>query len=72
MEAVATFEEVVRQWRRRMKRENQDKVIIFVGDKYGILHVAELAVLTGVRLKKIPPSLGTRDDILRRDGVEEG
>jgi len=47
-------------------------VIIFVGDKYGILHVAELAVLTGVRLKKIPPELGTRDDISRRYGVERG
>jgi len=46
-EAVTAFEEGVRQWRRRMKQENQDKVIIFVGDTYGILHVAELAVLTG-------------------------
>ena len=72
MESQAAFEEGVRQWRRRMKQENQDKVIIFVGDKYGILHVAELAVLTGVRLKKIPPELGTRDDILRRYGVERG
>jgi len=25
-----------------------------------------------VRLKKIPPELGTRDDILRRYGVERG
>lgn len=71
-EAVTTFEEGVRQWRRRMKQENQDKVIVFVGDKYGILHVTELAVLTGVRLKKIPPELGTRDDILHRYGVERG
>ena len=35
-EAVTAFEEGVRQWRRRMKQENQDKVIIFVGDTYGI------------------------------------
>src|SRR6266852_2687129 len=45
------------RWRLRLKEENRDKVIIFLGEVYGIFHLAELAVLTGMRLKRLPPHL---------------
>jgi hypothetical protein len=54
------------RWRLRLKEENRDKVIIFVGDAYGIFHLAELAILTGLRLRRLPSSLGSSLDILRR------
>lgn len=57
------------RWRQRLKEENRDKVIVFVGDSYGIFHLAELAVLTGMRLSLVPSHLGSRHDILARFGL---
>jgi hypothetical protein len=56
------------RWRRRLRRENRDKVIVFVGHLYGIFHASELLVLSGVPVRELPPHLGSRDDILRRYG----
>src|SRR5713226_10272420 len=57
------------RWRLRLKEENRDKVIVFFGDAYGIFYLAELAVLSGLRLRRLPSSLGSRDDILPRYGI---
>ena len=57
------------RWRLRLKEENRDKVIIFVGDAYGIFYLAELAILTGMRLHRLPSHLGSRQDILLRYGI---
>jgi len=57
------------RWRRRLKEENRDKVIVFVGDHYGIFHLAELSVLTGIRLKTLPAHLGSWRDVLARYGI---
>jgi hypothetical protein len=57
------------RWRQRLKEENRDKVIIFVGEIYGIFHLAELAVLTGLRLKRLPSHLGSAQAILQRYGI---
>ena len=54
------------RWRRRLRRENRDNVIVFVGHQYGIFHASELLVLSGVPVRELPPHLGSRDDILRR------
>jgi hypothetical protein len=56
------------RWRRRLRRENRDKVIVFVGHQYGIFHASELLVLSGVPVRELPPHLGSRHDILRRYG----
>ena len=56
------------RWRRRLRRENRDKVIVFVGHQYGIFHASELLVLSGVPVRELPPHLGSRDDVLRRYG----
>lgn len=59
------------RWRRRLRAENRDKVIVFVGEHYGIFHVAAFAVLAGLRIKRvgIPPELGSPSDILARYGL---
>ena len=56
------------RWRRQLQRENRDKVIVFVDHYYGIFHTSELLVLSGVRVRELPPHLGSREDILRRYG----
>jgi hypothetical protein len=56
------------RWRRQLRRENRDQVIVFVGHQYGIFHASELLVLSGVPVRELPPHLGSRDDILRRYG----
>jgi hypothetical protein len=61
--------EGIARWRLRLKEENRDKVIIFLGEVYGIFHLAELAVLTGMRLKRLPPHLGSSQSILQRFGI---
>jgi hypothetical protein len=57
------------RWRLRLKEENRDKVIIFVGEAYGIFHLAELAILSGMRLHRLPSHLGSRQTILQRYGI---
>jgi len=57
------------RWRLRLKEENRDKVIVFVADAYGIFHLAELAILSGLRLHRLPPHLGSRQQILQRYGI---
>jgi len=56
------------RWRRRLRRANRDKVIVFAGHQYGIFHASELLVLSGVPVRELPPHLGARDDVLRRYG----
>ncbi len=57
------------RWRLRLKEENRDKVIVFVAEVYGIFHLAELAVLSGLRLQRLPAQLGSRQAILERFGI---
>ena len=57
------------RWRLRLKEENRDKVIVFFEDAYGIFHLAELAILTGIRLHRLPSHLGSRQTILERYGI---
>jgi len=54
------------RWRLRLKEENRDKVIVFLAQAYGIFHLAELAILTGIRLHRLPAHLGSRQAILER------
>ena len=54
------------RWRLRLKEENRDKVIVFFAHAYGIFHLAELAILSGVRLHRLPSYLGSPQAILQR------
>jgi len=62
--------EAIRHYRQRIARENREKVWVRVGEVYGIFHLAELSVLSGIRLKELPPEVGTREQIFRRYGLE--
>jgi hypothetical protein len=58
------------RWRRRLQRENRDKVIVFIGQQYAVFDTHEFLVLSGVPLRTLPPHLGSRQDILRRYGCD--
>src|SRR5690606_25255972 len=59
----------VRRWRRDLKKAVKDYVIVFLGDHYGIFHVAEFTILAGYRIRRLPEELGTREDIFARYGL---
>jgi hypothetical protein len=55
----------IERYRRQLKAETRDKVIIFSGNRYAILYTQELGVLGGFNLR----GAGTREEILRKYGV---
>jgi len=57
------------RWRRQLIQQNRDNVIVFVQGWYGIFQVAEYSLLLGVRLKDVPPGIGTRQDVLKKYGL---
>ena len=63
--------EGTQRWRRRLRAENRDNVIVFRGERYGIFHVSAFAILAGLRIKSdgLPPELGAPADILARYGL---
>lgn len=54
------------RWRRQLLEKTRDYVIVFARDCYGIFHMAEYSQLLGVRLKEVPPGVGTRQEILTK------
>ena len=48
-----------RRWRREIIKEEQDYIIIFIKDKYGILHVAEFATMGGFKVRQAPEGMKT-------------
>ena len=56
------------RWRRELAQQNRDKVIVFMGNYYGIFDTHELMVLSGIPVRDLPAHLGSRTDILRRYG----
>ena len=57
------------RWRRELEKRNRDYVIVFDGPRYGIFHVVEFSILSGLRLREIPPELGSREQIYARYGL---
>jgi hypothetical protein len=54
------------RWRRQLLEQNRDKVIVFAQGYYGIFHVAEYSLLLGVKLKDVPPEVGSRQHVLAK------
>jgi hypothetical protein len=54
------------RWRRQLWEQNRDKVIVFAQGHYGIFHLAEYSLLLGVKLKDIPPEIGSRQQVLAK------
>ena len=57
------------RWRRQLLEQTRDQVIVFAQGAYGIFHIAEFALLMGVRLQDVPPEIGTRQEILAKYGL---
>jgi hypothetical protein len=54
------------RWRRQLLEQSRDKVIVFAQEWYGIFPIAEFALLVGVKLKDVPPGIGTLQDVLAK------
>src|SRR5215510_9779488 len=67
-ERVAVGAEPVgwQRWRRQILEQTRDKVIVFAQCLYGIFHIAEFALLVGVKLKDAPPGIGTLQEVLAK------
>jgi len=61
--------EGITRWRKRLEEENRDKIIVFIGQDYGIFHLAEFAVLTHVPIRRLPSALGSPQAVLHRFGI---
>jgi hypothetical protein len=57
------------RWRRQRLEQIRDQVIVFAHGYYGIFHIAEFALLMGVKLKDVPPGISTLQDILAKYGL---
>jgi hypothetical protein len=57
------------RWRQRLREVNRDKIIVFIGQAYGIFHLAEFAILTHVPLRRLPSALGSPQAVLQRFGL---
>jgi len=57
------------RWRQRLREENRDKIIVFIGHAYGIFHLAEFAILTHVPLHRLPSALGSPQAVLHHFGL---
>jgi hypothetical protein len=54
------------RWRRQLLEQTRDKVIVFAQGYYGIFHLAEYSLLVGVKLKDVPPDIGSRQQVLAK------
>jgi len=66
--ALLGGEGIVR-WRKRLQEENRDKIIVFIGQDYGVFHLAEFAILTHLPIRILPSSLGSPQAVLQRFGI---
>ena len=57
------------RWRQRLREANRDKIIVFIGQAYGIFQLAEFAILTHLPLRRLPSPLGSPQAILQRFGL---
>lgn len=58
------------RWQRELTQESRDKVIVFIGNQYGIFYIYELLVLVGVTFRHPPPHLDPPEAVLRRYGCD--
>ena len=54
------------RWRRQLLEQTRDQIIVFAQRWYGIFHIAEFALLVGVKLKDLPPGIGTLQEVLAK------
>jgi hypothetical protein len=52
------------RWRRQLREQRRDLVIVCAEGCYGICHLAEYSLLLGVTINDRPPGIGTRQQLL--------
>jgi hypothetical protein len=52
------------RWRRQLVEQTRAKVLVFAQGDDGSFHLAEYALLVGVKRQDRPPGIGTRQDVL--------
>jgi hypothetical protein len=67
-EQAATGGEPVgwQRWRRQLLEHTRHLGIVFAQGAYGSFHLAEYSLLSGVKLKDVPPGIGTFPEILAK------
>jgi hypothetical protein len=60
----------IARYRRRLEMTNRDKVVVFIGEHFGILRSWEFALLVGVTVRERVVAGETVHTVLRRYGVE--
>ena len=64
-----SFDNGFRRWRRKKIKDYNDYVMIFLDEYYGIFHLEEMAILTGIRVKKGTLNIKSKEDIYKRRGL---
>ena len=59
----------ITRYRRALERDNRDKVVVFIGERFGIFRSYEFALLVGVTVKERERMGDTAESVLRRYGV---
>jgi hypothetical protein len=54
------------RWRRQLIEQTWDKVIVLAQEWYDSFPIPEFALLAGVKLKDVPPGIGTLQEILAK------
>jgi hypothetical protein len=54
------------RWRRQLLEQTRDPVIVCAEGHEGLFHLAEYSLLLGVKLKDVPPEIGSRQQVLAR------
>ena len=54
------------RWRRQLLEQTRDKVIVLAQGDYGIFPLADYSLVVGVKLKDVPPEVGSRQQVLAK------
>lgn len=54
------------RWRRQVREQSRDTILVFAQRWYGIFQLAAFALLVGVKLNDVPPGIGTPQEVLTK------
>ena len=57
------------RWRRQLREQHRDKVLVCAQGYDGIFHVAQYSLLLGAKLKDVPAGIGTLPEVLAKYGL---
>jgi hypothetical protein len=60
------------RWRRQIREQTRDQVIVCAQGYDGLFHLAEYSLLLGVKLKHVPPEVGSPQQVLAKFKLPAG